>query len=404
MSRILIAWELGSGYGHLDAFASIAQALKDRGHEVMFALRDLSRAEKRLGCNGYRLLQAPVWLPPVDGFPPAANFAELLFRFGYLDTAALTGMLKAWREIFAAVAPDRLLLNFAPTGLLASRGLGLAAAMFGTGYECPPAIDVMPALAPWTNSPASRLRQAETHIAQVINSALVRLNAPPVGSFADLFRGAATILCTTPELDPFAPARPDAKYVGPVLESENVAPANWPPGNPKVFIYLKSQDPRTVSVLRAIGELKASVLAHVPDLGQRELAPLRALGIGFSPEPIDLGSAARECSCVVCHAGHGTVATALTLGRPLLLLPMQGEQTLTAQRVAAFGAGICVDMFDRSPPYKRLLKRLLSEARFADRAAQFAARYTREDRASRITAFVAAVESLPDPPHPAVRR
>ena len=42
----------------------------------------------------------------------AANFAELLFRFGYLDTAALTGMLKAWRETLMAVGPDRLLLNF----------------------------------------------------------------------------------------------------------------------------------------------------------------------------------------------------------------------------------------------------------------------------------------------------
>ncbi|MCC6531575.1 MAG: hypothetical protein IT531_03420 [Burkholderiales bacterium] len=393
MSRILIAWELGSGYGHLDGFATIARALRERGHEVVFALRDLSRAEKRLGCHGYRLLQAPVWLPPADGFPPAANFAELLFRFGYLDTAALTAMLKAWREIFTALAPERLLLNFAPTALLAARGLGIASTMFGTGYECPPAIDDMPTLAPWAKPSLARMRQAQAHITRVINSALIRLDTAPLASFAALFRDSATILCTTPELDPFAAARVNAAYVGPVLESENAAGASWPPGDPRVFCYLKPQDPRTVPALKTLTELGASVVAHVPDLGQRELAELRAMGVGFSPDPIDLQAVARECRCIVCHAGHGSVATALTSGCPVLLLPMQGEQLLTSQRVAAFGAGLYVDLFDRSPPLRKLLLRLFSEPSFADKARQFAARYTREDRATRLAAFVDAVES-----------
>lgn len=400
LSRILIAWELGSGYGHLDAFASIARALRDRGHDVIFVLRDLSRAEKCLGHHGYRLLQAPVWLPPADGFPPAANFAELLFRFGYLDTAALTGMLKAWRELFQAVRPDCLLCNFAPTALLASRGLGLASAMFGTGYECPPATEDMPTLSPWIDAPVSRMRQAEAHIARVINSALVRLGSPPLGSFSELFRETGTILCTAPELDPFAAARTGATYVGPVLESEHATLPTWPPGDPRIFAYLKPQNPRSVPLLSAIAELRASVLAHVPDLGQRELVQLRAKGIAFSTEPIDLQAAFRDCRFVVCHAGHGTVAASLIAGRPLLMLPMQGEQLLTAQRVAAFGAGIYIDMLDRSPAFSTVVKRQLAEPSFADKAAEFAARYTRASRNSRLSAFVAAVESLLGRPHP----
>ena len=37
MSRILIVWELGAGYGHLETFPDLAFGLRQRGHEVVFA-------------------------------------------------------------------------------------------------------------------------------------------------------------------------------------------------------------------------------------------------------------------------------------------------------------------------------------------------------------------------------
>ncbi len=61
MARILVAWELGAGYGHLYAFPRLAHALRERGHEVLFALRDLARAERVLGNGEFVLLQAPIF-------------------------------------------------------------------------------------------------------------------------------------------------------------------------------------------------------------------------------------------------------------------------------------------------------------------------------------------------------
>ena len=47
MSGILCVWELGAGYGHLGRLLPVALQLRERGHEVVFALRDLTHAEVR---------------------------------------------------------------------------------------------------------------------------------------------------------------------------------------------------------------------------------------------------------------------------------------------------------------------------------------------------------------------
>ena len=46
MSRILCVWELGGGAGHLNNLKVIGGALRSRGHEVCFALKDLAPASR----------------------------------------------------------------------------------------------------------------------------------------------------------------------------------------------------------------------------------------------------------------------------------------------------------------------------------------------------------------------
>ena len=83
MSRILYAWELGTGYGHLGSVLPLAVRLRARGHEVVFALRDLTHAERFLGRRGFPLLQAPVWLSERRGLDLPVSYAEMLANFGY---------------------------------------------------------------------------------------------------------------------------------------------------------------------------------------------------------------------------------------------------------------------------------------------------------------------------------
>src|SRR5438445_13046775 len=124
MSRILYAWELGTGYGHLGSVLPLAVRLRARGHEVVFARRDLTPPERFLGRRGFALLQAPVWLSERRGLDLPVSYAEMLANFGFLDRAGLTGMVKAWRQLYALVQPDLLVIDHAPTALLAVRGTG----------------------------------------------------------------------------------------------------------------------------------------------------------------------------------------------------------------------------------------------------------------------------------------
>ena len=95
MARYLFAWELGGDYGHLARLLPVALELRSRGHEVVFAVRDLMGAEKLLTPHGIRTYQAPLWLRKVTKLPDAITYSELLMRFGYLNATALTGICRA---------------------------------------------------------------------------------------------------------------------------------------------------------------------------------------------------------------------------------------------------------------------------------------------------------------------
>ena len=49
MARVLVAWELGAGYGHIERIAPVAGRLRARGHTLAYAFRDLVRTETRRG-------------------------------------------------------------------------------------------------------------------------------------------------------------------------------------------------------------------------------------------------------------------------------------------------------------------------------------------------------------------
>ena len=74
MARILFAWELGGGAGHVHIIGPLARALAGRGHQVSMAVRELPVADGLLEGSGVALLPAPFWAGRVGGLPPAASF------------------------------------------------------------------------------------------------------------------------------------------------------------------------------------------------------------------------------------------------------------------------------------------------------------------------------------------
>jgi UDP:flavonoid glycosyltransferase YjiC (YdhE family) len=60
MSRFLFASELGANMGHLGQLLPLASELQAKGHEIVFAVPDVTRAGASLSARGFRYVQAPL--------------------------------------------------------------------------------------------------------------------------------------------------------------------------------------------------------------------------------------------------------------------------------------------------------------------------------------------------------
>lgn len=393
MAKILIAWELGGGLGHMARALPLALALRAAGHEIAFALRDLSRAESMLGQHGFSFFQAPIWLPQLSGAPPAVSYPEILFQAGYLDTNGLIGLVKGWHALVDTIRPDLLLLDHAPTALLAARGKAIKKVLIGNGFFVPPRETPMPAFRTWLTIEPQRLAASEALALQRANHVLERLVAPKLGMLAELFDVDENLLYTWPELDHY-PQRKGARYWGPAYSLDNGAAPHWPAGQGKqVFAYLKTDYRYLETLLQALRTAPCRVLAYVSGANAALINKYQSASCTIVAEPINMEAARQAADVIVCHAGSGTIAAALHAGKPLLLAPTFAEAYMLAESVARLGAGINVPLSE-NPDFARALQRMLQESTFAEYARAFAHKYRDFSQPVQIAQSVARIEEI----------
>ena len=379
MARYLFAWELGGDYGHLARLLPVALDLRSRGHEVVLAVRDLMGAEKLLTPHGLTYFQAPLWLRKVTQLPAAISYPELLMRFGFLNATALTGICKAWRNLIAQLKPDAVVLDHAPTALLATRGLSVARANFGTGFCIPPHVRPMPHFRWWQRENMARLDDSERHAVATANQVLVELDAPTMLGMGELSECDDTLMCTFAELDHY-PERNENDYLGPIFSLGQGVNLPWPEATgPRVFAYLKPEYAGLDAILAALHTSGARVLAHVPGAARQTLQKFSNKSMVVSPDPLDIHHMRAECDLAICHGGAGTTAAMLLAGKPLIVFPMQMEQTMGAHRLAAMGAGIALTA-EASAQMPRLLRKALTDTALSQAAQAFANRYQGYDQ------------------------
>lgn len=395
MATIALIWELGSDYGHIGRFLPIALELKARGHRPVMILRDISRADEMLGRHGIEYLQAPLWLPPVQGLPAPINFTESLFLFGFLQPAGLLSVLRAWRAVLALLKPDLLIFDHAPTALLASRGLGLPRLVTGNSFAVPPRRTPLP-LYEWWNPKAGvpqRELDCEERLLRNANHALSALGAPPMTCVADLYDAEVTHITGAPELDVYGP-RDAACYVGAINALDQGVEPRWPAGPARrVFAYLKPRYMHFDAVLTALARLDASVLVFAPGLARQNMLRLQAANLAFSTEPLRMRSVREQVGMAVCHAG-GMVDVMLQAGRPVFLLPMQMEQTMTSRRVDELGCGLFHIAQQGPKELEKGLKRVFGTPAYAERALAYQQRNANFTQAFAMERMIGSCEAL----------
>lgn len=395
MATIALIWELGSDYGHIGRFLPIALELKARGHRPVMILRDISRADEMLGRHGIEYLQAPLWLPPVQGLPAPINFTESLFLFGFLQPAGLLSVLRAWRALLALLKPDLLIFDHAPTALLASRGLGLPRLVTGNSFAVPPRRTPLP-LYEWWNPKAGapqRELDCEERLLRNANHALSALGAPPMTCVADLYDAEVTHITGAPELDVYGP-RDAACYVGAINALDQGVEPRWPAGPARrVFAYLKPRYMHFDAVVTALARLDASVLVFAPGLARQNMLRLQAANLAFSTEPLRMRSVREQVEMAVCHAG-GMVDVMLQAGRPVFLLPMQMEQTMTSRRVDELGCGLFHIAQQGPRELEKGLKRVFSTPAYAEHALAYQQRNANFTQAFAMERMIGGCEAL----------
>jgi hypothetical protein len=370
MARILFCWELGTGLGHLVPLAAAGRAAEDAGHDVGFALRDLTQAGRLLDPARTSLYQAPFFAPALHlpAFLPE-GYPDILHAIGYRNHEQLAGMIAGWHQIYASFEPDLIVHEHSPTAMLAANGFSIPQiGISQSGFSLPPTMSPMPNLR--AASHADQLKR-ERDVTQVINQALDMLGKPGIESIADLTRLDARILLSIPELDPYAP-RDDVEYWGP-LEHGFGAEPDWPDCTGKrIFAYVTRFDTLD-PLLEIIEQTRCPALVHVSGMGLDECERRSMTTVRLSPEMLDMRRVLDECALMIVHGGSMS-ASILLAGKPVLTLPLHLEHLLTATRIQDLGAGLNAPQ-RRPQGMQQKLHRLLNEPGFAESAAAIAAKY-----------------------------
>lgn len=335
-TRILFAWELGEHLGHVSKFLPLALAMRERGFDPLFAVRDTHSAEVVLGQHGLPWVQAPVAIGLAGAAGPALNYADILLRCGYASPVRLAGLLRGWQQLFDMARPALTVFDHSPTALLASRSHAMRRVLLSPGFFLPPLQTPFPSILPQAVA-AERLAACDAEALAAIRAAQARTGLAPLASLPALFEADLRLLDTYPELDHFGP-RPQEEYCGGYYTDDLGIRAEWPDsGRPRLFAYLRPQQRGVDRLLSQLRMAPCEVLIYAPGLTPAQAARYANSNMHFVSQLVQLRSLAGRCDLAILYASHGTICASLAAGVPMLLIPQQPEQAMLARRAVAMG-------------------------------------------------------------------
>lgn len=369
--RLLLAAELPRGSATLARLLPLAMAMADRGHDVTLAVP--AEAEAAAAEAGFPVLDAPHWTArPPAGFL-AVNYGDLLLNSGWAAPDALGGLMDGWATLLAQTTPDLMVVDFAPTAMLAARVAGIPMAAVGDGYTLPPLTVPLPVLRPWADAPPEAPDSIDGRVLAVANARLAALKAHELRRLRDLFDGVPSFLCAFPELDHYRD-RGETDYYGPIFPAYRGPAAVWPQGDgDRTYVELDSRHPALPGIAESLDRLglpsliqSAGMTSHQADALERGMVQMTTTA--------NRTSLFAGCKFVICQTTE--IATpALLAGKSLLMLPVFTEQMMTFHRVATQGLGQGMDPDSDQPTIEAAIRRIADAHSCHDRAVNFSRTY-----------------------------
>ena len=200
------------------------------------------------------------------------------------------------------------------------------------------------------------------------------------------------LIASFPQLEYPRPWAAHVHVVGPLMWEPPAQEVSLPPGDDPLVLVAPStsQDPdhRLLhAALRGLADAPVRVLATY----NRRL-PSRPLSVPKNASVVDWVSYAHtlpHCDAIVCHAGHGTLVRALSLGVPVVACPVAGDMNENAARLAWAGAGVRLPRRFISPrPLRHAVEQVLGEPSIRERARKLAAWASEHDAGARASVSI----------------
>ncbi len=331
MKTILLAWELGAGFGHLVNLRRVALRLAAHGFRCIAAVQDVDKAAF-LTNDGIAVMQAPAWRPAKS----SATLGDRLGDAGLADPQALRQLLEAWRGIIDVTKPDLVISDYAPGANLVARGR-IPLALIGNGFTLPPAeMQAFPLLHP-VKPPVWQ----EQFLLDATNSVLADLHLQSLQRLPQLFSGDATWVYTIPLLDPYAQWR-ERPAQGPVLRG---LPRPRADTASEILVYLSSWPGMQRPFIEALRRFAGQVRLFAPAFSSVERERFASWGIRLETTPFHLEEDLASARLAIHLGSEGTASVCVIAGAPQLICAIDVEKELNGKALTQAGVGKFIPMY-----------------------------------------------------------
>jgi UDP:flavonoid glycosyltransferase YjiC (YdhE family) len=392
--KIMISWELGSNYGHLTRYLALARSMQQRGHTILFAVRDTVLAHNVLRPHGLVYIQAPQPARWHDRTDTIRSYADILLYHGLGEAATAVPLFEAWSEIFVSFKPDLLVPDHSPAALLTAQFLKIPTLEIASGFERPPDITPYPDFRPWLPRDSSSIYN-EARILNVINK--YGKSYFGITSYDDLptaLKANLSLLASFSELDHY-PMRQGGRYIGPITSWSNGVVVDWKNnGMPKVLVYLR----RFLGLNAVLDFLSCAALDTIlicPDLSATEVSQLQGAAVQVFLQPVQLDQVLKLCDLCISHGGLGISSSCMLTATKVLAMPLHIEQLMLAKATTRCGIGLTLKAKDVT--FRRLQKMialLFTEVSFTSHSHILAQKYCAYDSTKVVQRLVYTAERL----------
>lgn len=210
-----------------------------------------------------------------------------------------------------------------------------------------------------------------------LNATRARLGLPPLERLHGGISEELVLVATLPQLEYRRRWAQRVELTGPLAFELPHPDIELPPGRGPLVLVASStaQDPDCDLIRRTFDGLADEAVRVVATTnGHLPRDPIDVPGNGTLVGWLSYSQLMPASEIVVCHGGHGTVARALTAGRPLLISPALGDMAENAVRVSWAGCGVTVPGRLRAGATIRwAVRRLLADPSYRRRAEEIAA-------------------------------